>query len=123
MVHYRALFEELLAGQGDPPPSPRPEAVPATRGSDGTPDEKGVPAKIGAPIAAIGPAGGATHDKPDEPDGPMPENARSETATSNSDPARGEPAAADDTGTAEGPEAETPASEVAPGEAAPGKSD
>jgi hypothetical protein len=123
MVHYRALFEELLAGQGGPPQSPRPNAVPATRGSDGTPDEKGVPAKIGAPIAAIGTAGAARHDKPAEPDGPMPEKARSETARSKSDPGRAEPAAADDTGTAEGPEAETPASEVVPGGAAPDKSE
>jgi hypothetical protein len=93
MVHYRALFDELLAGQGGPSPSPRLEAVPASPGSDATPDEKGEPAKVGAPIA------------------------KSETATSNSEPAPAEPTSADDTATAEGPEAETPVPEVAPGEA------
>jgi hypothetical protein len=118
MVHYRALFEELLAGKGDPPQSPKPKAVPAPYSSEGTPDEKGVPAKMGAPIATTGPA----HDKPDEPDGAKPEKAKSKTVTSKSEPAPAEPIAADDTATAEGPQTETPVSEVAPGEAAPEES-
>jgi hypothetical protein len=99
MVHYRALFDELLAGQGGPSPSPRLEAVPASHGSDATLDEKGEPAKVGAPIA------------------------KSETAPSNSEPGPAEPPSADDTATAEGPEADTPVSEVAPGEAPRGKSE
>jgi hypothetical protein len=120
MVHYRALFEELLAGQGDRPASPKPEPVPAAYVSDMKPDEKDVPAKVGAANATTGPAGADAHDKPDEP---MPKEGKSEVAGSKSEPAPAEPAAADDTATEEGPQAEAPVSEVAPDEAAPDKSE
>jgi len=109
-VHYRALFEELLAGRGDPAPSPGSKAVPP-RSSDETPDEKGVPAKIGAPIATIEPTGAAA---PDEPDDPKPEKAKGEIATSKPKPA---PAELVDASTANGPEPETPISEAEGGAA------
>jgi pyruvate dehydrogenase E2 component (dihydrolipoamide acetyltransferase) len=89
--------------------------------------EKGVPAKIGAPIATIGPASaapaktakkdGKTDGKTDGiPDGTAsetkPAEANAATAQSRSEPAAAEPAADEDATTAEGPEAETPVSEV-----------
>ena len=110
-VHYRALFEELLAGRGDPAPSPSSKAVPAPRSSDETPDENGVPAKNGAPIATIGPTGAAA---PDEPDETKPEKAKGEIATSKSKPAPAEPV---DVSTPKGPEPETPISEAEGGAA------
>ena len=81
--------------------------------------EKGVPAKIGAPIATIGPAGGAAPAKPAKPDGAKPEKAKSEATKSKSEPAPAEPVAEEDATTAESPEAEEPVSETVPAEAEP----
>ena len=77
--------------------------------------EKGVPAKIGAPIATIGPAGEA---KPAKADGAKPEKAKAEPAQPKAEPetAEAEPAAMPETESAEGPEAEAPAAEALPAE-------
>jgi pyruvate dehydrogenase E2 component (dihydrolipoamide acetyltransferase) len=74
--------------------------------------EKGVPAKIGAAIATIGPAGEA---KPAKKDGAKP--ADPEPPQAKAQPAAAE-AAPEETETAEGPEAEAAAAEVPPGETA-----
>jgi pyruvate dehydrogenase E2 component (dihydrolipoamide acetyltransferase) len=90
--------------------------------------EKGVPAKIGAPIATIGPAGEATPAKTDEekpaakPDTEKAEKPETEKAdkpeTEKADKPEAEPAetAPDDGATAEGPEDEAPVAEVPPAE-------
>ena len=70
--------------------------------------EKGVPAKIGAPIASIGPAGSAQPAKQAKSDGEKAEKAKSEGPK-----AKAEPAAAE-TETAEGPEQEAPVAEEQP---------
>jgi pyruvate dehydrogenase E2 component (dihydrolipoamide acetyltransferase) len=80
--------------------------------------EKGVPAKIGAPIATIGPAGAAAEAKPEvESDGAKPDEAKDEKAKPKVEP-EAEPAEAEaeDTATAEGPEEEAPVPEVLPAE-------
>ena len=76
--------------------------------------EKGVPAKIGAPIATIGPAGEA---KPAKSDGAKPEKAKAEptVAKAKAEPAPAE-ASADATETDERSEEEAPAAEVEPAE-------
>jgi pyruvate dehydrogenase E2 component (dihydrolipoamide acetyltransferase) len=72
--------------------------------------EKGVPAKIGAPIASIGPAGEA---KPAKADGAKPEKV--EPAKAKAEPAKAKvEAAPDETETAEGPEEEAAVAEVEP---------
>jgi pyruvate dehydrogenase E2 component (dihydrolipoamide acetyltransferase) len=88
--------------------------------------EKGVPAKIGAPIATIGPAGAApataakTDGKSDGAAGETkPAEEKAATARSKPEPATAEPAAEEDATTAEGPEAEAPVSDVLPAEAEP----
>jgi pyruvate dehydrogenase E2 component (dihydrolipoamide acetyltransferase) len=80
--------------------------------------DKGVPAKIGAPIATIGPAGAA----PAEPDVAKPNKSKTETAKSQSESAPAEPVAEEDATTAEGAEAGAPVSEVLPAEAEPEES-
>jgi pyruvate dehydrogenase E2 component (dihydrolipoamide acetyltransferase) len=80
--------------------------------------EKGVPAKIGAPIATIGPAGAAAEAKPEvESDGAKPDKAKDEKVEPKVEP-EAEPAeaAAEDTATAEGPEEEAPVPEAPPAE-------
>ena len=81
--------------------------------------EKGVPAKIGAPIATIGPAGSAP---PAKTDGAKPEKAKADTPKPKADeePAQAEPAeaAGDDDATAEGPADEAPVADVLPEESA-----
>jgi pyruvate dehydrogenase E2 component (dihydrolipoamide acetyltransferase) len=71
--------------------------------------EKGVPAKIGAPIATIGAAGSAAPAKEAKPE------KKSEQAKTKPEPAKAEAA---ETETAEGPEEETPVSEPLPAQAA-----
>ena len=90
--------------------------------------EKGVPAKIGAPIATIGPAG---ETRPAKTDGAKPEKAepakvKAEPAKAKAEPEAAEAEAAADetderaeTETAEGPEDEPPVAEVVPAETAP----
>jgi pyruvate dehydrogenase E2 component (dihydrolipoamide acetyltransferase) len=73
--------------------------------------DKGVPAKIGAPIATIGPAGEA---KPAKADGAKPEKAKPEPAKAKAEPATEAPT--DETETAKGAEDEAPAAEAAPAE-------
>src|ERR1700674_982162 len=85
--------------------------------------EKGIPAKIGAPIATIGPAGEA---KPAKTDGAKPEKAKAEPAKAKAEPeaaepeaaepaaAESEPGAAAETETAEGSEDERPVAEKLP---------
>ena len=70
--------------------------------------EKGVPAKIGAPIATIGPAGSPAPAKAAKPDAAKPAKAEPEPAPAKAD--------AEDSDTAEGPEEETPAAEALPAE-------
>ena len=70
--------------------------------------EKGVPAKIGAPIASIGPAGSAQPAKQAKPDGEKADKAKGEAPK-----AKAEPAAAE-TVTAEGPEQEAPVAQEQP---------
>jgi pyruvate dehydrogenase E2 component (dihydrolipoamide acetyltransferase) len=84
--------------------------------------EKGVPAKIGAPIASIGPAGSSAPAKAAKPEGekpakaePEPEDAKPVKAEAEPAPAKAE---AEDTETAEGSEEEAPVSEPPPAEAA-----
>ena len=93
--------------------------------------EKGVPAKIGAPIAIIGPAGEA---KPAKTDGAKAEKPKAEAAKAKAEPAKAEaepetaeaepeaaeaePAAAAETETAEGAGDEAPAAEAKPAEPA-----
>jgi pyruvate dehydrogenase E2 component (dihydrolipoamide acetyltransferase) len=85
--------------------------------------QKGVPTKIGAPIATIGPAGSAAPAKETKMDGAEPEKAKAEPAKEKSEPAPAEAEAPDtepapakaeaaETETAEGPEEDTPASEL-----------
>src|SRR4029077_1418746 len=76
--------------------------------------EKGVPAKIGAPIATIGPAGSAPEAKAAKPDGEKPAKAKAEASE-----AEAEPAPAADVEAAEGPADEAPAAEEPPAETAP----
>jgi pyruvate dehydrogenase E2 component (dihydrolipoamide acetyltransferase) len=71
--------------------------------------EKGVPAKIGAPIATIGPAGSAAPAKEAKPE------KKAEQAKTKPEPAKAEAA---ETETAEGPEEQTPVSEPLPAQAA-----
>jgi len=91
--------------------------------------QKGVPAKIGAPIATIGPAGSADPAKEAKPEGTKPDKAKAEPAKAKSEPAPAEaeapdtepaPAKAEAAGTetAEGPEEDTPASEPLPAQEA-----
>src|SRR2546425_4402670 len=77
--------------------------------------EKGVPAKIGAPIASIGPAGSAQPAKQAKHDGETAEKAKSEApkAKAEAPKAKADPAAAE-TETAEGPEQEAPVAEEQP---------
>src|SRR5258708_13867976 len=67
--------------------------------------EKGVPAKIGAPIATIGPAGEAKATKTHgaKPEKPEASKARAESSKAQADPAADERASAE-TPTAQGPE-------------------
>jgi pyruvate dehydrogenase E2 component (dihydrolipoamide acetyltransferase) len=74
--------------------------------------EKGVPAKIGAPIATIGAAGSAAPAKPAKTDGAKPAKAEPKAAP---EPAKAE---AEETETAEGSEEEPPVEEVLPAKAA-----
>lgn len=74
--------------------------------------EKGVPAKIGAPIATIGPAGSAPAPKPAKPDGEKPVQAKAEAP-------KAEAAPAAEVETAEGPEDEAPVAEALPAETVP----
>ena len=94
--------------------------------------EKGVPAKIGAPIATIGPAGEAAPAKADKPDGAKPAKAEAEAAPAKAEaeeaeaaPAKAEAeeaeaapakAEAEDTEVAEGPAEEEAVAEVVPAE-------
>jgi pyruvate dehydrogenase E2 component (dihydrolipoamide acetyltransferase) len=72
--------------------------------------EKGVPAKIGAPIATIGPAGSAPAAKPAKPDGEKPAKAKVEAPKAEAEPAA-------EAETAEGPEDEAPAAKEPAAEA------
>jgi pyruvate dehydrogenase E2 component (dihydrolipoamide acetyltransferase) len=74
--------------------------------------EKGVPAKIGAPIATIGPAGSAPAAKAAKPDGEKPAKAKAEAPKVEAEPAS-------EVETAEGPEDEAPVAEALPAETAP----
>jgi pyruvate dehydrogenase E2 component (dihydrolipoamide acetyltransferase) len=74
--------------------------------------EKGVPAKIGAPIATIGPAGSAPAVKAAKPDGEKPAKAKVEAPKAEAEPAS-------EVETAEGPENEAPVAEALPAETAP----
>jgi pyruvate dehydrogenase E2 component (dihydrolipoamide acetyltransferase) len=76
--------------------------------------EKGVPAKIGAPIATIG---AASEAKPAKAEPAKADGAKSEKPKAKAEPAVAE-APADDTETAEVPEEEAPAAEVPPAETA-----
>jgi pyruvate dehydrogenase E2 component (dihydrolipoyllysine-residue acetyltransferase) len=82
--------------------------------------EKGVPAKIGAPIATIGPAGEAAPAKADKPDGAKPAKAEAEAAPAKAEAEEAEAAPAkaeaEDTEVAEGPEEEEAVAEVVPAE-------
>jgi pyruvate dehydrogenase E2 component (dihydrolipoamide acetyltransferase) len=78
--------------------------------------DKGVPAKIGAPIATIGPAGEA---KPAKADGAKAEKAKPEPARAKAEPETETEAPAAETETAEGPEDEAPVAEVQPAESEP----
>jgi pyruvate dehydrogenase E2 component (dihydrolipoamide acetyltransferase) len=78
--------------------------------------EKGVPAKIGAPIATIGPAGSAA---PAKTDGAKPEKAKAEAPKPKQPEAEPSEAAADDAATAEGPVEDAPIAEVLPAQSAP----
>jgi len=93
--------------------------------------EKGVPAKIGAPIATIGPAGSVAPAEEAKPEGAKPEKANAEPAQAKSEPAqaksepaqaKSEPAPAsgesDATETVEGPQQDTPVADVQPDQAA-----
>ncbi|HEY8816446.1 MAG TPA: dihydrolipoamide acetyltransferase family protein [Candidatus Dormibacteraeota bacterium] len=85
--------------------------------------EKGVPAKIGAPIASIGAAGEAKAAKADAAE---PKAAKAEPAKGKAEPAKAkaepEPEADVETETAEGPDDEAAVAEVEPAEApAPAK--
>jgi len=73
--------------------------------------EKGVPAKIGAPIATIGPAGSAPAAKPAKADGEKPAKAKAEAPKAEADAAKAEAEPAAEAETAEGPEDEAPAAE------------
>lgn len=73
--------------------------------------DKGVPAKIGAPIATIGPAGEV---KPAKADAAKPEKVKAEPAKAKSEPVTEAPA--DETETAEDPQDEAPVAEVTPAE-------
>jgi pyruvate dehydrogenase E2 component (dihydrolipoamide acetyltransferase) len=70
--------------------------------------EKGVPAKIGAPIATIGPAGSAPAAKVAKPDGDKPAKAKAEA-----------PKADGEAETAEAPQDEAPVAEAVPPDIAP----
>jgi pyruvate dehydrogenase E2 component (dihydrolipoamide acetyltransferase) len=74
--------------------------------------EKGVPAKIGAPIATIGPAGSASAAKTAKPDGEKPAKVKVEAPKAEAEPAA-------EVETAEGPEDEAPGVEAEPAETAP----
>jgi pyruvate dehydrogenase E2 component (dihydrolipoamide acetyltransferase) len=76
--------------------------------------EKGVPAKIGAPIATIG---AASEAKPAKAEPAKADGTKSEKPKAKAEPAVAE-APADDTETAEVPEEEAPAAEVLPAETA-----
>ena len=82
--------------------------------------EKGVPAKIGAPIATIGPAGEAAPAKADKPDGAKPAKAEAEAAPAKAEAEEAEAAPAkaeaEDTEVAEGPAEEEAVAEVVPAE-------
>src|SRR4029077_20274113 len=75
--------------------------------------EKGVPAKIGAPIATIGPAGSAPAAKAAKPDGEKPAKAKAEAPKAEAEPTA-EPAPAADVEAAEGPADEESAAEPVP---------
>jgi len=80
--------------------------------------EKGVPAKIGAPIATIGPAGSAPAAKAAKADGEKPAKAKVAAPEAKAEPqAEAEPAA--EVETAESPEDEAPVTEELPAETAP----
>ena len=74
--------------------------------------EKGVPAKIGAPIATIGPAGSAPAAKAAKPDGEKPAKAKAEAPKAEAEPVA-------EVEAAEGPADEAPAAEEPPAETAP----